>query len=165
MFGSSYRFNLSRSGTPTALGNTEEIQLTLILQPLAFACVPKNDESYDDATRIIALLKIPDRAGNRGGRGHRIVGKGAREERSGWYPRAAGEKAFIARCTILRVLNSFAGVIPRIGNGPQEYTARSWQSFREIHTTLNTRTQCYWYAFIFRKPLFVDTPLRGAAFS
>lgn len=37
---------------------------------------------------------------------------------------AAGEKAFIARCTILRVLNSFAGVIPRIGNGPPEYTAR-----------------------------------------
>lgn len=35
-------------------------------------------------------------------------------------PRAAGEKAFIARCTILRVLNSFAGVIPTIGNGSQE---------------------------------------------
>jgi len=35
-------------------------------------------------------------------------------------PQAAGEKAFIARCTILRVLNSFAGVIPTIGNGSQE---------------------------------------------
>jgi len=46
-----------------------------------------------------------------------------REERRGKervvISQAAGEKAFIAHCTILRVLNSFAGVIS-IGNSSQE---------------------------------------------
>jgi len=46
-----------------------------------------------------------------------------REERRGKervvVSQAAGEKAFIAHCTILRVLNSFAGVIS-IGNSSQE---------------------------------------------
>lgn len=46
IFGSSYRFNASRSGTPTSYDNSEEIQLALILQPSAFARISKNDESF-----------------------------------------------------------------------------------------------------------------------
>lgn len=53
-FAPSYRFNLSRSGTLNGtLDNSGEIRSAVIPWPVvgcagvrAFACVPKNDESY-----------------------------------------------------------------------------------------------------------------------
>lgn len=93
MFESSYRFNLSRSGIPTtALGNSEEIQLALIPQPSAFACAPKNDESYGDATRVIAVFKSRIERKPRRTRGRLVGNVGSKEGEQGRV-RAGGVSA------------------------------------------------------------------------
>lgn len=87
-------------------------------------------------------------------------GRGGREGKgrwqrgaSGWVLGAAGEKAFIAHCTILRVLNSFADIIPRIGNGPPRMPPsrqdlgriplRNSHYLKHPHTMIHTCTHTY----------------------
>lgn len=76
--------------------------------------MPKNDESYGDVTQVNAVLKSRIRKA-RGGE----IGS-----------QAAGEKAFIARCIILRVLNSIASV----SQDPRDLkdAAGARQSFEEF---------------------------------
>lgn len=114
------------------LGNSEEIQeLALIL--LSFLLFLHHSVSASLRVRSEKWWKlrwcnadncssqIPDREETDADEGGFARKGKAGEQVERVVPQAAGEKAFIARCTILRVLNSFAGIIPKIGNGSQEY--------------------------------------------
>lgn len=79
-FAPSYRFNLSRSGTPNGTpGNSEEIRPTVIPRPAAqepSRAFRKMMKVTDDATRIIAVLQA--RIGNTEADEGGPLGKGAR---------------------------------------------------------------------------------------